>query len=246
MVVFVRARVYILLYLICVQYLNRVLHCVWAPLTISSLFFTAARPTIFGFVAVGGVDLLAALDFVYARVKRVAPLAPVAAAMGKGATWVLPYLVAAPASEVSGWTLKRKWDAANVSTLRLSALCEIIIAIMLIGELLTPNRSILVTFMLWQLLQLKFSLSEYTRGAFAQVHGRISGLTQHRLCPALIATGYAKLAAFLRSQVKTPEEMEAAARAQAEGGADGAAAAAGAGGGISGMLSGAMSKCTIQ
>ena len=213
------------------QYAQAVFQCVWLPVLITPLVLFTARPSIYGLAAAGAIDVLAALKDVYdaARIR----LPPVASIMERGAALALPYIASVSSSEISSWSLQRKWEAANTGTMRTMAMAEIILAILCVVELLTPYRNFILTFILWQTLQMKFTLSQYTREGFAKVHSTLLRLTLHPMCPSIVAQGYGKLSAFLRSQVKTMEEAQAEAQRNA---------AEGQTGGAGGLLG----RCSIQ
>jgi hypothetical protein len=201
------------------------------PLALTPFVFFAGRPVSFAIIPIAGIEILAALDELYKLAQ--AKLPPLASTLEKAANFIVPYLLRPQnASEMS---LSRKWEAVNQTVLRYSAVVEVIVAIMFVFELLTPMRSIIGTFLLWQTLQMKFMMSSYTREAFAMVHARISGWTAHPMCPGIVRTGYVKLSNLLRSQAKTMDEVQAEAQSRVN-----------AGEAPGGALGGLMNKCVVQ
>lgn len=115
---------------------------------------------------------------------------------------------------------------------RLAAQAEVTQGIIHIIELLLPTRSILLFYLWWQYLKLRY-MQEGSDGsaplhvAFTDIHRTINGLLANAMVPAIVRTGYGYIAMFLAKQVQLPTREERAA---------------GGGGGISSMLS----KCTIM
>lgn len=132
---------------------------------------------------------------------------------------------------------ERKWSVASQWLLRFTSQVEVGIGILLVVELLTPYRNLILVFIYWQYLQLRYTLSPNTKvrpvsasagvagscptdqarpqAAFGAVDRRIVGLVNHRMCPALLRAGYMKLRGFLSSMAQPrPQagEQQAAAR----------------------------------
>jgi len=109
-------------------------------------------------------------------------------------------------------SLAEKWKVASPRFAQLSALAEVVNGLMLLLELLTPKRNLLGLMMYWQYLQMRYMIEKANQGtpgqlmaAFGMVDARITKFTQHRMCPSLIGTLYAKVKGFLENQTKLPE-----------------------------------------
>jgi len=223
-----------------VQYAMRVFECVWTPLTFTSLIALGYHPSLLLLFAAAGCDLLAAGDTLYQWAQRSAP--PLASLMVRGTDLALPYLLGVPATQAATLSVRERWSRVNEGALEMGAVAEVIAAIAMVVEMLTPARSMLSVIMMWQLLQMKFTMSSYTRSAFTRIDARISGLLAAGWVPAPLRTGYASLRGFLRSRVHSPEEMRAEAERRVREGTAGTGAGAGAGGGIAGALQ----RCAVQ
>jgi hypothetical protein len=139
------------------QYAMRVFECVWTPLVFTSLVALGYHPSLLLLFAAVAVDVLAAGDVVYQWASRSAP--PVAALIERGTNLALPYVLGMPAAQVASVSARDRWMRANEGALEMSAFVEILAAIAMVVELLTPARSMLSVVMMWQLLSLKFTMS---------------------------------------------------------------------------------------
>ena len=107
------------------------------------------------------------------------------------------------------------------------------------------STNVLPTALLWQTHALKFTLSSPHREAWATLHATLRGVTRHPACPALVATGFDALAAALRRQVKSPDDVQREA-AQRDGGGGGGAAPQGVAGMAAAALDRARQSCSVQ
>jgi Transmembrane protein 33/Nucleoporin POM33 len=119
----------------------------------------------------------------------------------------------------------------NFSLLGLAATCEVVQGIYLVFELISPSRSVFITMLWWQYLQMRYMVDQgpHLKSAFKNIDTRISGLLSHRMVPGAVRSGYTLLKSYLAKQVQLPT-------------ADGAARPSG----LMGGLSSALGKCTIM
>jgi len=87
---------------------------------------------------------------------------------------------------------------------------EVITGVMLVIELLTPNRNMIVLFLHWQLLRMRYMLqvlnphpyaTKETITAFASVRQRLDVLFFGAYCPAVVGRLYTKVVGFMASFV---------------------------------------------
>lgn len=182
-------------------------HLMFLPLA----FLAAPQPNTLAALISIDFDVLHALEWLHAAANVKAPAA--ARRMEGAANAVLPYVAGRPASELARMSIAARWSAVNSALFSHNAMVEIIVTFFLVLRLLSPSRAVLTTLAMVQLLQFRFMASEHTRAAFAQIDGVTTAVTSHPQCPAVVGTGYGKLRAFLRSRVRTQEEMQAAAAA---------------------------------
>jgi hypothetical protein len=185
----------------------------------------AGRPLVVALFPLAALDILAALEFVHARARTAAP--PLATGLAAAGARILPYFIGRSPAETADMPASRVWLAVNATCLRYGALVEVSIGVLLLVELLGASRNLMLLVMWWQLLQFRYMTSQDSKDAFALVDRRLTGVTQHRLCPAIVAKGYGALRGFLGRQVEMP---------------DPAAAPAAGGGGLAGLAS----RCTIM
>jgi hypothetical protein len=201
-----------------------------------------ATPSFLLLLAAGAIDLVAAGETLWSltrgRVPALSGVLETVAAKG------LPLLLQRPGGEVEGMSRSSKWAGANAALTRLAASCEVWASLMMLLELLTPGRSLLATLMMWQTQQLKYSVSEATREAWGNTHRTVARWLGHRLVPAVVLRGFESLAALLRRQVRSPQDLQRDIETQAAGA--GGAAAGGAGGIAGGLLGAAKQACVVQ
>lgn len=99
-----------------------------------------------------------------------------------------------------------KWKHFNSKVLDMSAYCEVMQGLFLIFELLLPTRSIFLTILWWQYLQMRYMLDQggTIKQTFRNLDARIMTLLSHRLCPSIILTGYGYIKQLLAKQVQPP------------------------------------------
>ena len=105
-----------------------------------------------------------------------------------------------------------KWAAVSERIMQWTALAEVMPGLSLIVELFTSMRNILLLFMYWQMMQVRYISSSHVKGAFRAVDQRILSLTNHRLCPGVIKMVYNKVRGFLSSRVAPPAAGAAPSR----------------------------------
>ena len=122
-------------------------------------------------------------------------------------------------------------------------LCLLLLRAVLIVllEVLTPHRNLLVVVVLYQLSSFRFMFNDATRAAWGGIDAGIRGLTSHPRCPGAVASVYDRLARGLRSLVKSKDELIAQQMSQERARTEGAGAGAAAGG-----VAGLLSKCSVM
>jgi hypothetical protein len=214
---------------------------VWLPSFLTAAVGLMATPSLLLLLAAGAIDLVAAGETIWSltrgRVPALAGVLETVAAKG------LPLLLQRPGGEVEGMSRAAKWAGANAALTRLAASCEVWASLMMLLELLTPGRSLLATLMMWQTQQLKYSVSEATREAWGSTYRTVARWLGHRLVPAVVLRAFESLAALLRRQVRSPQDLQRDMETQAAGAGG---AAAGAGGIAGGLLGAAKQACVVQ
>eukprot|EP00753_Platysulcus_tardus_P001127 PLAT11082.1.p1 GENE.PLAT11082.1~~PLAT11082.1.p1 ORF type:complete len:428 (+),score=237.79 PLAT11082.1:31-1314(+) len=150
---------------------------------------------------------------------------PVRTRLAAAADGVMPRLI-------DGWATKsteQKWRSLTTHVPQWSAYCEVAVGFVLILELLTPMRRLLMVVLFWQFLRLRYVLSPHTKLAFAAVDSSITAALSHSVVPAVLRNGYTSFKGVLAKMTEMPKPSEAGAAG---------AGAAGAGG--------LMSKCTVM
>mmetsp|Transcript_33651 Transcript_33651/g.44395 ORF Transcript_33651/g.44395 Transcript_33651/m.44395 type:complete len:408 (-) Transcript_33651:194-1417(-) len=118
-----------------------------------------------------------------------------------------------------GLNLHQRWAIAEPRVTQLTALTEVVYGLVLILELLTPKRSFLSLILYWQFLQMRVMVEKADKAnnaqapaplqaAFGVVDMKITNLTSHRMCPAMIGTIYTKVKGLLVSQTQLPPPGE--------------------------------------
>mmetsp|Transcript_4489 Transcript_4489/g.6944 ORF Transcript_4489/g.6944 Transcript_4489/m.6944 type:complete len:340 (-) Transcript_4489:195-1214(-) len=91
------------------------------------------------------------------------------------------------------------------------AVCEATTAVMLMMELITPRRQLLLVFMYMQFLVLRYQTSSFSRAAVDRIAGQMDFLGCHPMCPAIIKGVYMRARKFA-STVFNPPPQAARAR----------------------------------
>lgn len=63
----------------------------------------------------------------------------------------------------AGLSYQAKWSAVSTRVMQWAALSEVILGISLIVEVFTPMRNILLVFMYWQMMQVRYMSSPYVK-----------------------------------------------------------------------------------
>ena len=115
-----------------------------------------------------------------------------------------------------------------------AALAEVSQGIFLIFELLLPTRNMILVFLWWQYLRLRYytDKSGDLKEAFRSLDQKILGVISHRLCPKLIFRLYDMLRKFLADKVKPPQPHTGTPSTMTST--------------FTSMLSGLKSKCSIM
>jgi hypothetical protein len=181
-----------------------------------------------------------------AHAAAAARLPAAARALEAAGAAALPALAEVPAAEAAAWPVSRRWEVVRASLVRWAAWADVYAAVLAVVGLALPPRPWLLALLLMQLQMYKFTLSLPHREAWAKIDARASAALGHRLLPPAVGRAYATLAAAVRRQVKSPEDIEREARARA-------APAAGAGGVLgsitdaaAGLAARARQACAVQ
>ena len=91
---------------------------------------------------------------------------------------------------------------------RLSAYSEVVQGIYLIIEVFLPTRNLLLVFLWWQFLKVRFLLDQTgnIRWAFGDIDRNISTALTHKMCPALVNKGYQFVKSYLEKQIKDVQQ----------------------------------------
>lgn len=87
---------------------------------------------------------------------------------------------------------------------KLSAYSEVVQGIYLVIEVLLPSRNLLLVFLWWQFLKVRFLLDQSgnIRWAFGDIDRNILIAMNHKYCPGLVKSGYGFLKNYLEKQIK--------------------------------------------
>mmetsp|Transcript_14183 Transcript_14183/g.22206 ORF Transcript_14183/g.22206 Transcript_14183/m.22206 type:complete len:312 (+) Transcript_14183:1222-2157(+) len=184
-----------------------------------SLLLLTARPTVVALVPLALVEFLLMGWELASVLPAVLPAA--ARALGPLASRLMVALTKKP--DWATLTTHQRWAVAQPRTAQLAALGEVVYGILLLAELLTPRRSFLAAMLYWQFMQMRVMVEKMDaanggtgpfplQNAFGVADKKITGITQHRFCPALIGKLYGKVKAFLQNQTKLPAPGEQAQR----------------------------------
>ncbi|CAM9264247.1 unnamed protein product [Phaeothamnion confervicola] len=115
-----------------------------------------------------------------------------------------------------GWSSKpvnARFAQLSAKVAQQTAMLDVLFGIALVLELVLPRRNVMLCFIYWQFLQMRFMMdrSGDLKAAFRTVDSRIMALTSHRFCPATLGKLYAKLKHFLASKVN-PEQLRTQSR----------------------------------
>merc|ERR1719273_1018509 len=91
----------------------------------------------------------------------------------------------------------RKFTMLRYQIYKLVSTMEIIIGFMLIVEMITPGRNIMMLFAWWQYLRVRYVLSHYAKYAFSRITRKLDGWLIHSSwCPGIVGTVYTKIKSF--------------------------------------------------
>ena len=204
----------------------------------------AVPPSMMLLAAACALDLSAGARVAHAA--AAARLPPVARALEALGAQALPRLANVPAAEAASWPVSRRWEVARATLVRWAARADAYAALAAAAGLVLPSRALVATMVLWQLQQFKYSLSGPHREAWAAIDAAIAGVLAHRAVPAALLRAYAALAAMLRRQVRSPEDLAAEAARASRTPSPAAAAGGGMLGGLQGIASRARQACAVQ
>jgi len=184
----------------------------------------SSRPAVLGIFAVSSMSFVHAAIFVY----KIALAFGSTAGAATSAAGIVDRLVAPYMPTTSTWSTLRTdqklYQFCKV-LVRWNASAVVFLALLRLVELLSPARSLMSTFMIWQYLRMVATLettkpldSRPTRDTFARVDGKISQITGHPRCPAIIGSAYGKMKGFLASMTSMPTQAQAQASSGGVGG----------------------------
>jgi len=129
---------------------------------------------------------------------------------------------------------KRFFDVSS----EIAAKTEVYMGIYLIIELFLPTRNLLLLFLWWQYLQLRYMTDSqgHVKAGIHEIDSRILSVVGHQYCPSLLNTGYM----FIRTYLAKKSDPAQVQRDREAANANSAA------GGVPAWLSGAASKCTVM
>ena len=209
---------------------------------LTSLVLLTSRPYILAglpFVIMTGAQLL--VDYVKIHVppgSRFDPASIPQMAQGYlGAQ--MPQMQAAMDQISSSGGQRRILDGAA----KLGATMEIYQGMFLVIELALPTRNIMLLYLWWQLLLMRFVMEKanpqsngVVKQAFTEVDAVLTKYLAYPIVPQLLRTGYAALKKFMAGQVDSTMNRATGGGAEAAGG----------GGGIGARLASAAKGCTVM
>lgn len=96
----------------------------------------------------------------------------------------------------------------------MNAMLEVLAGFMLIFNLLTPARNIMLVFGYAQYLRIRFMLSNDSKRAWSMVRAKTDGWIAHPMVPAIVRTGYSKVQSAMEAAT---DQEQMAAQAQQPG-----------------------------
>lgn len=192
------------------------LHLLFLP-----LLFATQSPNIVAALVSVDFHVLDAAQWLHTAAAAKAPA--VAGALARAGALIAPYIAQRPPAELARLSPSAHRTAVIGGLVHHNAYAELMLLVLSVLRLLTPARSIVATLALWQVLQLRFSTSAATRDACGALDAAVSKLAFHPACPAPIGNGYTWLRGFLRSRVRSPEDMQTEAQARRAAGPGGGA-----------------------
>ena len=101
------------------------------------------------------------------------------------------------------------------ATGRLSAYSEVVQGIYLIIEVFLPTRNLLLVFLWWQFLKIRFLLDQTgnIKWVFGDIDRNISTALNHNMCPGLVRKGYGFVKSYLEKQIA---DVQQAAQSRAQ------------------------------
>lgn len=166
-------------------------------LLLACMLYTS-RPFILGVVPIASMSMIHASALVY---KFMVAKIPTAARQVANVTdrALLPIMT----TEVPNWsqlTSSQKMYQFCIRVPLWNAGIVVVLALIYLVELLTPRRSVMSTFMLWQYLRMMVMLeqtkpngSRHFTEAFRGLDRRITFITNHKRCPAFVGIVYRKI-----------------------------------------------------
>lgn len=212
------------------EFAARCMESFWAPTLMGGMTALVAGPSFLLLLGSSIIDLVAAGETIRGLASANPSLGVVSNGIDKLAAFALPKIAGKSADEVATYSRSRKWEVANAGLTRVAASADVWGTIMIFLSLFSPaDRSLMGAVLGYQTMTAKYSLSEPHREVWAGLHFKIRSLVSSLPIPAVLKL-FDTAAAFLRKQVKSPDELRREAeeryRQQQAGGA--AAAAPGA------------------
>lgn len=94
-----------------------------------------------------------------------------------------------------------KWARLYQRVPLVAANLEVALGLALLLELLTPARNVLLLVLYWQVLRVRYMISQPLQEASRQLHVALLTLVSHPRCPAVIGSLYTKVHAFAAKMV---------------------------------------------
>jgi hypothetical protein len=90
-----------------------------------------------------------------------------------------------------------KWNDVLSRVPLYSCRCEIAVGMVLLLELLTPMRNMMLLFMFWQFLRIRYVISPVCRQTFADLDSLCRIVVDHSSCPLLLKSTYERITTYL-------------------------------------------------
>ncbi len=194
-----------------------------------ALMLVASRPYLLGIMPLLINELVLNGDYFATQLKAALPqirAMPQAAAMGPQIAFLEQQLNSAAGVR----NIKNEISKAG-------ATCETMQGVFLIVELILPSRNLMLVYMWWQYLLMRYLMDPtgHIKIAFSNLDTNFMQLCSHQYCPALVGKGYSLVKTFMIDQVKSKQQ-----------GFQTGAGSEGGGGGLMGAVKNAMGSCTVM
>lgn len=184
------------------QYAGRLVQDPYSQYMFLAFIFLAQRPYFFALIPLCLAELVHAAWYLTCVLSVAAP--PVLAIFAGLLDRIMP-----AALGEAGWSTfssDRRWGLINLRVPSWAAQVEVMLGVMLIVELVTPNRNLLLLVIFWQFLRLRYMASEHTKIAFRSLDMRLSYWFFHANAPPFLGNVYSKLRAWMGGMVQMPQQ----------------------------------------